>query len=213
MTNQRIIQFGGHPISYTEIEIKPYIIVDKRLCEIITCECNPTNKRICIRCKDVETNKVYGIFVKNSLFLLEKFEKEDTSTIVDYTLEHISEHYYEFRQKRKSDLPNEINPDGVTIYTASGSHIIMGCYLKHASDYYLISDYKINNGIVSIDCSHIYTKQNITYEILPISEENKIFKEPNITELGSAIVYNDRNYICCHDNCNNTIGFALKGMK
>lgn len=198
--------------SNEEIQIGPFIIVNDRMCKILICECNSKNKKMYIRCNDVETDKAYSVLISKSLFLLENFSKGDCSIIVDCTLEHIRNCPYNFRPKENTDEIDLESPTDVTMYSAGGLHVVMGSYLKKLNEYYVILSYEIEKNKIYFKCMHIYTKHIAIYEITP-PEKEKMFDQSFLFEFGSTVIdKNVPNYICCYDQNNNVVGFALKGM-
>lgn len=192
-----------------DVEIGAFIVVYSRMCKILLCECNEKLKKMYIRCVDIETNKGYAVFVSKSLFLHENFVEGDCSTIIDNTIEHIANHNnnYNFRSKLESDFPDSLNLNDVEMYSAGHSNVIIGCYLRDKTNYYIVSDYKINSNKIEIVSKHIYTKEITVHTIIPKINDN-------LMEIGNTTIINTHqdNYICCYDQKNNVIGFALKGM-
>ncbi len=199
-----------NPIAQSEITVGPFIVVENRMCKISHCECNSKSKKIFIKCEDIETNKAYAIFVSSSLFLLENFVEGDCSTIIDSKLKHIANYNYNFRHQDETDQLDTKKSDNVTMYSAGHSNVMIGCYLKHGVDYFVIKNYEIIENKVLFKCMDMYTKQIVIKEIIP--SPIKMFKEPNLLEFGTTVINTQQNnYICCYDDKNNVVGFALAG--
>lgn len=196
-------------------EIGPFIVIENRMCKISLCQNNSTLKKMYIRCADIETNKEYAVFVKDSLFLLNNFPEGDCSTIISSALEHVANYEYKFRQIVETDKPDPDNLDNVTMYSAGHSNIVIGAYLKYGPNYYVINGYTLGkHKTVKFKCVHMYTKEMTTFKIASATTETKIFKEDHLLEFGTTIIdINQNNYICCYDKKNNIIGFELEGIK
>lgn len=201
----------------TNYEINPCIIVNNRLCKIMICQCNETNKKMYIRCSDIETQKNYSVFVSNSLFELQNFKQGDCTTIIDCTLQHISNYNYELRNKMKCDDCDENDPDGVTLYSTEGSNIIIGCYLKTQSSNDLILNYIVEPNKVTFNCKNIEKNKNTIHEIFYDVDKLDFYGKlviDDFLEIGKALLYvKKNNYISCCDEENNSIEFTLQGVK
>lgn len=209
-TLKNTTQFFEHAISQSEITIGSFIVVEDRMCKISTCECNSKSKRMYIKCCDVETNKPYAIYVSESLFFLENFKEGDCSTIVDNSLTHIATYDYNFRNQDEYDQLDTHNSDNITLYSVGHSNVIIGCYLQHGTNYYVISGYNVVGNNVLFKCKHMYTKQEVFHEVIPTPESNKSFKESNLLEFGTTVINTEQNgYICCYDEKNNSVGFIF----
>lgn len=208
-----VMQISNHPVEQKDVEIGAYAIVGNRMCKIVICQCNEQSKKIYIRCDDIETNKMYSLFVSNSIFDHANYPNGTSCTVIQTSLDHIKNYKYIFRQKTDDDNIDPENPDSVEMFAVGKSNVILGCYLRHTTTtgLYRILDFSANDKTISFKCEHIYTKQCIIYDVVGdyLGLTNSNIGDTEFLIFGETIVSAklNKNITCC-DGQKNGIEFV-----
>lgn len=189
------------------VKIGTYIVVFNRLCEILLCQCNPKFKKVYIRCVDIETSKQYSVFISNSLFTHSIIDGCFMTTI-DSDLSHIANHKFLFSNETKTT--DDVKHD-VTMYSAKGNQIIIGCFLKTDTNLYRIADVNINNDVATFVALGVYSNENLLCDISGnFDAQSNTWCYDNVTlNINEFSVENNKKNICCKDIEQNSVKIIL----